>query len=258
MLELKLSSDRSRSTVEVEPQLTLRGHSAAITKLIHIPSKHALISASLDSSIRIWSLPPQSHTTYAPYDGSRAIGELVGHTDAVWDLALVRDDNTLISCGAEGAVKVWEITETGGNLKLSWSYNGLNDDGEEIKGEFDAGDTPGATAVEAVKMDLKRVAVAYQNTVVKIFDIETGKEEMKLQPEIVVGEYFGNLWIGYVLRQCFTEEGVSTQINALASHPTMPFLVTGHEDKYIRIFDISTGKSLFYESSCVSVFTQEL
>ena len=29
---------RSRSTVEVEPQLTLRGHSAAITKWIHIPS----------------------------------------------------------------------------------------------------------------------------------------------------------------------------------------------------------------------------
>ena len=174
--------------MEVEPQLTLRGHSAAITKLIHIPSKHALISASLDSSIRIWSLPPQSHTTYAPYDGSRAIGELIGHTDAVWDLALVRDDNTLISCGAEGSVKVWEITTTSGNLKLSWSYNGLNDNGEEIKIEGDLGDTPGATAVEAVKIDLKRIAVAYQNTVVKIFDIETGKEEMKLQPEIVAGE----------------------------------------------------------------------
>ena len=37
---------------------------------------------------------------------------------------------------------------------------------------------------------------------------------------------------------------MSTQINALASHPTMPLLVTGHEDKYIRIFDISTGKLL--------------
>lgn len=219
-----LASSASRSTVEVEPQLTLRGHSAGITKLIHIPSRHALISASLDSSIRIWSLPPQSHTTYAPYDGSRAISELIGHTDAVWDLALVRDDNTLISCGAEGSVKVWDITAASGNLKLSWSYNGLNDNGEEVKIDGDAEDTPGATAVEAIKMDLKRVAVAYQNTVVKIFDIETGKEEMKLQPEIVA------------------EEGVSTQINALASHPTMSLLVTGHEDKYIRIFDISTGQ----------------
>lgn len=51
---------------------------------------------------------------------------------------------------------------------------------------------------------------------------------------------------------------MSTQINALASHPTMPLLVTGHEDKYIRIFDISAGKPLFGEDSRVSVFTQEL
>ena len=111
----------------------------------------------------------------------------------MWDLALVRDDSTLISCGAEGVVKVWDITATGGNLSLSWSYNGLNDNGEEIKTEDDPEDTPGATAVEAIKMDLKRVAVAYQNTVVKIFDIETGKEEMKLQPEIVAGECFDGL-----------------------------------------------------------------
>lgn len=84
-------------------------------------------------------------------------------------------------------MKVWEITTAGGNLKLSWRYNGLNDDGEEIKVEADPEDSPGATAVEAIKMDLKRVAVAYQNTVVKIFDIETGKEQVKLQPEIVAG-----------------------------------------------------------------------
>lgn len=165
----------------------------------------------------------------------------------MWDLALVRDDNTLISCGAEGAVKVWEITATDGNLKLSWSYNGLNDNGEEIKPEDHPEDTPGATAVEAIKMDLKRVAVAYQNTVVKIFDIETGKEGMMLQPEIVVGEWFDDLAVWGCSQVIFTEEGVSTQINALVSHPTMPLLVTGHEDKYIRIFDISLGKSSPYE-----------
>lgn len=111
----------------------------------------------------------------------------------MWDLALVRDDNTLISCGAEGSVKVWEITAAGGDLKLSWSYSGLNDNGEEVKIDGDAEDTPGATAVEAIKMDLKKVAVAYQNTVVKIFDIGTGKEEMKLQPEIVAGRWFESL-----------------------------------------------------------------
>jgi striatin 1/3/4 len=182
----------ARATTEIEPQLTLRGHSAAITRLVHAPSKHLLYSASLDSSIRVWALPTTSHTTYAPYDSTRARGELIGHTDAVWDLALVRDESTLVSCGAEGSVKVWDVSgpSGGGSLKLSWSYDGLESTAE---GELDPEnhDMPGATAVEAIKTDLKKVAAAYQNGVIKVFDIENGKEVMKLQPEAVEGVSLG-------------------------------------------------------------------
>ena len=163
----------------MEPQLTLRGHSAAITRLIHSPSKRLIYSASLDSSIRVWALPPPSHTTYAPYDETRARGELIGHTDAVWDLALVRDETTLISCGAEGAVKVWDVSGSNGpgQLRLTWGWNGIDGgDTDDLQGD----DAPGATAVEALKVDLKKVAVAYQNAVVKIFDIQTGKELSRL------------------------------------------------------------------------------
>lgn len=175
-----LAGIRARQATEVEPQLTLRGHSAAITRLVHSPSKQLLYSASMDSSIRIWALPTQTHTTYAPYDATRSRGELIGHTDAVWDLALARDEGTLISCGAEGAVKVWDVSgpSGGGSLKLSWFYDGL--DSQHDAG-YDSADAPGATAVEAIKTDLKKVAVAYQTGSIKIFDIESGKEVMKMQ-----------------------------------------------------------------------------
>ncbi len=190
---------RSRPTTEVEPQLTLRGHSAAITRLVHSPSKGLLYSASMDSSIRIWALPASSHTTYAPFDSTRARGELIGHTDAVWDLALARDESTLISCGAEGLVKVWDVSgpSGGGSLKLSWSYDGL-----EIPSDLSPeGDLPGATAVEAIKTDLKKVAVAYQNSVIKIFDIESGKELSRLQVDPVEGGEW--LWLPECLRISF-------------------------------------------------------
>ncbi|KAJ7236722.1 WD40-repeat-containing domain protein [Mycena haematopus] len=218
-----LASSASRPTTEIEPQLTLRGHSAAITRLIHAPSKQLLYSASLDSSIRVWALPSISHTTYAPYDETRARGELIGHTDAVWDLALVRDESTLISCGAEGTVKVWDVSgpSGGGSLKLTWGWVGLESADEPQQEDADA---PGATAVEALKVDLKKVAVAYQNAVVKIFDIENGKELSRLPTDI---SYDGT---------------PATQINRIVSHPTMSLLVTAHEDKYIRIFDIVTGQ----------------
>ncbi|KAG8217216.1 WD40-repeat-containing domain protein [Butyriboletus roseoflavus] len=217
-----LASSTARVTTESEPQLTLRGHSAAITRLVHSPTRQLLYSASLDSSIRVWALPLPSHTTYAPYDESSSRGELVGHTDAVWDLALVRDESTLVSCGAEGVVKVWDVSgPEAGSLRLSWGYSGLEREGTD--GE-DEKDDRGATAVEAIKTDLKKVAVAYQNAVVKIFDIETGKEVSRLATDA-------------------TYDGTpAAQVNRLVSHPTMSFIVTAHEDKFIRIFDIITGQ----------------
>jgi striatin 1/3/4 len=174
----------ARPSTEIEPQLTLRGHSAAITRLIYSASKGLLYSASLDSSIRIWALPSPSHTTYAPYDDTRIRGELVGHTDAVWGLALLRDENTLVSCGAEGSVKVWDVSSLsgGGSLRLTWGFNGL-----ESQEETQDSNSPGATAIEALKTDLRKVAVAYQNAVVKIFEVETGKELLRLPSDTSYG-----------------------------------------------------------------------
>jgi striatin 1/3/4 len=129
-------------------------------------------------------LPSPSHTTYAPYDDTRIRGELVGHTDAVWGLALLRDENTLVSCGAEGSVKVWDVSSLsgGGSLRLTWGFNGL-----ESQEETQDSNSPGATAIEALKTDLRKVAVAYQNAVVKIFEVETGKELLRLPSDTSYG-----------------------------------------------------------------------
>ncbi|CAE7143326.1 unnamed protein product [Rhizoctonia solani] len=211
---LTANSRQAQQSIDVEPQLTLRGHTAAVTCLVASP-RGLLFSASMDASIRIWAFPPESLQPYAPYDPSYSRGELVGHTDVVWGLALVRDGTWLASGGADGMVKIWEINETGGTLRLSWGYNGADADSEE---------TIPVVAVEGLKHDLRKVAVAYANCIVKVFDIESGKELARLATDE-------------------TYDGTSaTQVNAIASHPTMPLLVTAHEDKYIRVFDVSTGE----------------
>ena len=96
----------------------------------------------------------------------------------MWDLSLVRDESALISCGAEGAIKVWDVSGPpgGGSLRLSWGYYGRETD-EHAPQEPDM---PSATAVEAVKVDLRKIAVAFQNAIIKIFVIETGKELSRL------------------------------------------------------------------------------
>jgi len=187
----------------------------------------------------VWALPSPSHTTYAPYDETCARGELIGHTDAVWDLALVRDESTLISCGSEGAVKVWDVSgpSGGGSLRLSWGWSGL-DSQDESGSESEA---PGATAVEAIKADLKKIAVAYQNAVVKIFDIETGKEVSRLPSDTSYGKPSSIYVFTSALYPLFADGTPATQINRIVSHPTMALLVTAHEDKFIRVFDTATG-----------------
>jgi striatin 1/3/4 len=169
-------------------------------------------------------LPANNANTYGAYDPTRARGELIGHTDAVWDLTLARDENTLVSCGAEGAVKVWDVSgpSGGGALALTWGFAGLDaEDSADPATEGEDG-APGCTAIEAIKTDIRKVAVAYASAVIKIFEIDTGRETARITSE---GD----------------EGSAATQINRMASHPTMPLLVTGHEDKHIRIFDITTG-----------------
>jgi hypothetical protein len=86
-----------------------------------------------------------------------------------------------VSVGAEGLVKVWDVAgpSGGGALALSWGYAGLDADGAS----GDDAHAPGCTAVEAIKTDIKKVAVAFQNSVIKIFDVETGKELSRITSE---------------------------------------------------------------------------
>jgi striatin 1/3/4 len=175
--------DSARPSTDLEPQLTLRAHTAAISSLVHSPLRRLLYSASLDSTIRIWLLPHPNRTTYAAFEANVGLAHatLVGHTDAVWDLALVRNETTLVSCGAEGSIKVWDVSgnELGGKLKGSWGYNGSESESP--------GDGPGATSLEAVKTDLRTIAVAFRDAIVKLFDLETGKETGRLNSDISYG-----------------------------------------------------------------------
>jgi len=166
---------------DIEPQTTLRGHSASITRIV-VSSKGIVFSASLDSTIRTWAVPPTSHITYSAFDISLVKNILVGHTDAVWDLALLRDDTVLVSVGAEGAAKVWDVSSGNGSgaLRLTWGYTGVGGSGT-------AGDGVGATSVEGIKTDWKKIAVAYTDAIVKIFELETGAEVGRLQSDSTYG-----------------------------------------------------------------------
>ncbi|GJJ12461.1 hypothetical protein Clacol_006703 [Clathrus columnatus] len=221
-LDPQLLNSSTAAKTEIEPQMTLRGHSSPITRLVISSNRQTLYSASLDSTICMWRLPPAHVNTYAPYD-TLCMARFSGHADAIWDLVLLRNETLLVSSGADGRVIVWDVnsvtTGTPCKPKLTWGYAGL---GQELDGL--STQPVAVTALEPVRTQLKTIAVAYRDSVVKLFDVDTGKVLQKLLPTT----FDASTSIG--------------QINSLVSHPTMPLLVAGYEDKNIRLFDITTGE----------------
>lgn len=100
-------------------------------------------------------------------------------------------------------MKVWEVNGAngGGALKLSWGYDGLESDEASSEPE----EVPGATTLEAVKSDLKKVAVGYQNAVIKVFDVDTGKQLMRLHSEANQGMCYYSVGVLLLIEQCQTD-----------------------------------------------------
>lgn len=184
--------------------MTLRGHSSTVTSVAISAAQGRIYSASLDATVQVWALPPAENETYAPYDPRGLLGTFVGHTDGIWDMALLplrlRDEALLATASADGTVKVWSTDDLGSPLKLSWGYDGLDGSAPEDSSAVENGDKaeeeaadkdegkPTPTTIAVVWTDLKKVAVAYSNAIIKIFELETGKAVMTLKGNETYGQ----------------------------------------------------------------------
>ncbi|CAK9786454.1 WD40 repeat-like protein [Cutaneotrichosporon oleaginosum] len=208
------STYRPLAASEQEPAATYRGHTEPVLAVAVSSTLGLVFSASADSTIRVWELASRGNDPYAPYDPSKAVATLEGHTEAVWDVCLIPArpsangthgtkpgaESQLVSVSSDGTAKLW--MEKDGRWSLQASFTDFG------------GATP--TCVSGDNQDFGRVLVGLSNGLVKLYSLEDGS---------VVQE--------------FGEEG--SQVNAILSHPTLPLVVTGHEDGHLRFFDSKTG-----------------
>lgn len=205
---------RPLASSELEPAATYRGHTMPVTAVAVSSALGLVFSASMDSTIRIWCLASKDDDPYAPYDPSRAIATLEGHTDVVWDVCLLPArpsangvhnnkpgaESQLVSVSADGTARLWAEKDGKWALQVSFSDFG--------------GAIP--TCLSGDNQDFGRVLVGLSNGLVKLYSLEDG-----------------------IAVQTFGEEG--SQVNAILSHPTLPLVVTGHEDGHLRFYDSKTG-----------------
>ncbi|RUS18134.1 WD40-repeat-containing domain protein [Endogone sp. FLAS-F59071] len=223
---LKSSLDRDGSVSkkgalqDIEPNITYRGHAHTVTSVAISADQSRAYSASLDSTIRVWKIPIDGRETYAAVDASLNFASYVGHTDAIWDIRLFPlpgASHLLASASADGTVKIWDTAASSSPLKSSWNYNGA----EKATVQY----VP--TSLDFCPTDLKKLAVSYTNAIIKVFDVETGQ---------VVATFKGDETY---------DNTPATQINRIVAHTAMSLVISGHEDRHIRFFDLNSGSCTF-------------
>uniref|UniRef100_A0A096LQ60 Striatin-3 n=1 Tax=Poecilia formosa TaxID=48698 RepID=A0A096LQ60_POEFO len=201
---------KKSASFDVEPIYTFRGHIGPVLSLAMTSSGEQCFSGGIDSTIQWWNIPSSNVDPYDTYDCSVLAGSLLGHADGVWGLAYSGIKNRLLSCSADGTVKLWNPVEKDPCIS---TFNTNNEHGIP-------------TAVDFNGCDPAHMVASFNNGDVAIYDLETSQTALVLKGQ---GDS--------------TVPGLN-HINKVVSHPTLPVTITAHEDRHIKFFDNKSGKMI--------------
>jgi len=200
-----------------------------------------IFSGSLDATIRSWRAPGPEYDTYSAYDPSLTLETLVGHTDSVWDLALLpsreHEQGYLLSASADGTIKVWDTSPLYTNAKgfrllKSWSYSGL----QGSRG--DKADEPIPLSIAPYHPDYRIVLVGFNNGKIKAFNIESGAAVMTFGAE---SDGMSSSLSSYIIcigsPMTILIEPDLSPCNQVLCHPTLDIIIAAHDDGKLRLYD---------------------
>uniref|UniRef100_A0A674A4C8 Striatin-3 n=1 Tax=Salmo trutta TaxID=8032 RepID=A0A674A4C8_SALTR len=145
---------------DVEPIYTFRAH---VKTVLHLVFSYCIriqcYSGGIDHTIQWWNIPSSNVDPYDTYEPSVLAGTWLGHTDAVWGLAYSGIKNRLLSCSADGTVKLWNPQEK--NPCIS-TYNAEKEHGIP-------------TAVDFNGCDPAHMVASFNTGNAVIYDLETSQ-----------------------------------------------------------------------------------
>ncbi|XP_051869529.1 striatin-3-like isoform X2 [Pristis pectinata] len=199
---------KKSTSLDVEPIYTFRAHIGPVLSLAVSSNGEQCFSGGIDATIRCWNMPSPSVDPYDTYDPSVILSTLAAHTDAVWGLSFSGIKNRLLSCSADGTIRLWNPAEKSPCLS---TYNVERENGIP-------------TSVDFVGADPAHIVGSFNSGNTVIYDMETSQSLVMLASQVDAVSPLAN------------------QINKVVSHPTLPVTITAHEDRHIKFFDNKTGK----------------
>ncbi|KAM9294005.1 striatin-3 isoform 3-T3 [Gastrophryne carolinensis] len=201
---------KKSASFDVEPIYTFRAHHGPVLSLVVSSSGEHCYSGGLDATIQWWKIPSSNVDPYDTYDPSVLAGTLVGHTDAVWGLAHSGVKDTLLSCSADGTVRLWSPPES---KPCVGTYNGNKEHGIP-------------TSVDFIGCEPAHALASFTSGCIIIYDLETTQPVLQLASP--------------------TDSSIpfSGHVNKVVSHPTLPVTIAAYEDRHIKFFDNKSGKTI--------------
>uniref|UniRef100_A0A8C6P5H2 Striatin n=1 Tax=Nothobranchius furzeri TaxID=105023 RepID=A0A8C6P5H2_NOTFU len=212
MWNLQKTTPAKKSTsLDVEPIYTFRAHRGAVLSVVMSSTGEQCFSGGVDGTIQCWNTPNPNIDPYDSYDPAVLRGELSGHTDSVWGLVYSSTHQRLLSCSADGTVRLWDANTTSPALALFNENKKLG--------------TP--SSVDLVCSEPAHLVTSFTNGQIGLFNMET--RQLVLSLESV--ENVSTFW-----------DRTPCHINKVLSHPTLPITITAQEDRHIKFFDNNSGK----------------
>ncbi|KAK3929953.1 Striatin-3 [Frankliniella fusca] len=204
----KTVPSKKSTSLDVEPLYTFRWHTGPVLCLAMSTSGDQCFSGGVDGKIICWNLPNPNIDPYDSYDPSVLACTLDDHSDAIWGLSIHKQRPQLLSCSADGTVKLWSPQS---KIPLLSTYSSEQDG------------VP--SSVDFVRDEPNRMVTAFSSSHCVIYDLETTKPVVRLESS---QEVLNNV--------------VGRQINRVVAHPTLPLTITAHDDRHIRFYDNTSGK----------------
>ncbi|KAK9540776.1 hypothetical protein VZT92_003206 [Zoarces viviparus] len=202
----KTAPAKKCAALDVEPIYTFRAHSGAVLCVTMSSSGEQCFSGGVDGTVQSWNTPNPNIDPYDSYEPSVLRGALCGHTDSVWGVVYSSAHQRLLSCSADGTVRLWNAADTSPSLAV---FN-------------ERGELGVPTSVDLVSSESAHMVTSFTTGHIGLFNMETQQLVLKLESA------------GPPEAPC--------KINKVLSHPTLPITITAQEDRHIQFFDNNTGK----------------